>query len=220
MPCRRPRRGRHLQARMKRSGRFLRNGALPDIAAGLSHDPTVEPSWSQEVVAWLDVPLDEFPAWACAHLECELASINELACTFRDNEEPAAITMKASGIRHEPHGARLDEQIFDNPLSIIRAGFLITRPAGHGFFPTAQAATAAPLAGFCNPPGSHRCHDKRRSPSAKCVHLAPPGSSSIAATMNAAIRSRCPQPYGPITCGCPTSKSVSLHGLRCPWRGC
>ena len=89
MPCRRPRRGRHLQARMKHSGRFLRNGALPDVAAGVSHDPTVEPFWP--VVAWLGIRLDEFPAWACAHLESELGSINELARTFRDNEEAAAL---------------------------------------------------------------------------------------------------------------------------------
>ena len=39
----------------------------------------------------LGIPLDEFPAWACAHLESELASINELARTFRDNEEAAAL---------------------------------------------------------------------------------------------------------------------------------
>ena len=44
-----------------------------------------------KLVAWLGIPLDEFPAWACAHLESELASINELARTFRDNEEPAAL---------------------------------------------------------------------------------------------------------------------------------
>ena len=51
----------------------------------------LEPFSPQEVVAWLGIPLDEFPAWACAHLESELASINELARTFRDNEEPAAL---------------------------------------------------------------------------------------------------------------------------------
>ena len=39
----------------------------------------LEPFSPQEVVAWLGIPLDEFPAWACAHLESELASINELA---------------------------------------------------------------------------------------------------------------------------------------------
>ena len=44
-----------------------------------------------KLVAWLGISLDEFPAWACAHLESELASINELARTFRDNEEPAAL---------------------------------------------------------------------------------------------------------------------------------
>jgi hypothetical protein len=66
---------------MKRSGRFLRNGALPDIAAGVSRDPTVEPFSPQEVVAWLGIPLYEFPAWACAHLVSELASINVLART-------------------------------------------------------------------------------------------------------------------------------------------
>ena len=31
------------------------------------------------------------PRMACTHLESELASINELARTFRDNEEPAAL---------------------------------------------------------------------------------------------------------------------------------
>jgi hypothetical protein len=31
------------------------------------------------------------PRRACAHLESELASINELARTFRDNEEAAAL---------------------------------------------------------------------------------------------------------------------------------
>ena len=51
----------------------------------------LEPFSPQELVAWLGIPLDEFPAWACAHLESELASINELARTFRDNEEPAAL---------------------------------------------------------------------------------------------------------------------------------
>ena len=51
----------------------------------------LEPFSPQEVVAWLGIPLNEFPAWACAHLESELASINELARTFRDNEEPAAL---------------------------------------------------------------------------------------------------------------------------------
>jgi hypothetical protein len=51
----------------------------------------LEPFSPQEVVAWLGIPLDEFPAWACAHLESELASINKLARTFRDNEEPAAL---------------------------------------------------------------------------------------------------------------------------------
>ena len=44
-----------------------------------------------KLVAWLGISLDEFPAWACAHLESELASINELARMFRDNEEPAAL---------------------------------------------------------------------------------------------------------------------------------
>jgi hypothetical protein len=47
----------------------------------------LEPFSPQELVAWLD----EFPAWACAHLESEVASSNELAPTFRDNEEPAAL---------------------------------------------------------------------------------------------------------------------------------
>jgi len=46
----------------------------------------LEPFSPQEVVAWL-IPLDEFPAWACVHLESELASINELARTFRDKRE-------------------------------------------------------------------------------------------------------------------------------------
>ena len=54
-----------------------------------------------------------------------------------------------------------------------------------------------------------RRHGNRRSPSAKCEHPAPPGSSSIAATINAATRSRYIPVYGPITCGCPTWKSVS-----------
>jgi hypothetical protein len=44
-----------------------------------------------KLVAGLGIALDEFPAWACAHLESELASINELARTFRDNEEAAAL---------------------------------------------------------------------------------------------------------------------------------
>ena len=54
----------------------------------------LEPFSPQELVAWLGIPLDEFPAWACAHLESELASINELARTFRDNEEPAALVLQ------------------------------------------------------------------------------------------------------------------------------
>ena len=39
----------------------------------------LEPFSPQEVVAWLGIPVDEFPAWASAHLESELASINEFA---------------------------------------------------------------------------------------------------------------------------------------------
>jgi hypothetical protein len=50
-----------------------------------------EPFSPQEVVARLGIRLDEFPAWACAHLESELASINELARTLRDNGEADAL---------------------------------------------------------------------------------------------------------------------------------
>ena len=42
---------------------------------------SLEPFSPQEVVAWLGIRLDGFPAWACAHLESELASITD--------EEPA-----------------------------------------------------------------------------------------------------------------------------------
>ena len=75
------------------------SGAAGRAGAGVSHDPTaipgaeeyldrlaaLEPFSPQEIVAWLGIPLDEFPAWACADLESELASINELARTsFRE----------------------------------------------------------------------------------------------------------------------------------------
>src|SRR6185295_5717176 len=62
-------------------------------------------------------------------------------------------------------------------------------------------------------PGSckfeHRCHNKRKSRLVKCAHRAPPGSSSVAAIINAATQSRCIPPYGPITYGCPTWETVS-----------
>jgi hypothetical protein len=45
----------------------------------------------REVVAWLGIPLDEFPAWARAHLERELASINEMARAYRGDEKAAAL---------------------------------------------------------------------------------------------------------------------------------
>ena len=54
------------------------------------------------------------------------------------------------------------------------------------------------------------------------AHRAPPGSSSIAAILNAATRSRCIPPYGPIPCGCPTWKSVSSArsaGIATPMSG-
>jgi hypothetical protein len=57
-----------------------------------SRAPTTRGCWEtisiDKLVAWLGTPLDEFPAWACAHLEGELAAINELARTFRDNSNP------------------------------------------------------------------------------------------------------------------------------------
>jgi hypothetical protein len=58
---------------------------LRNISTGWRPEP------SQEVVARLGIRLDEFPAWACAHLESELASINELARTLRDNGEADAL---------------------------------------------------------------------------------------------------------------------------------
>ena len=65
--------------------------AIPGAEEYLDRLAALEPFSPQEVVAWLGIRLDKFPAWAFARLESELASINELARTSRDNEEAAAL---------------------------------------------------------------------------------------------------------------------------------
>jgi len=76
------------------------------LRPGVSHVPTAIPGAEEYFnrlaaravlaargsrTARLGIRLDEFPAWACAHLESELASINELARTLRDNGEADAL---------------------------------------------------------------------------------------------------------------------------------
>jgi len=80
-----------------------------------------------------------------------------------------------------------------------------------------READSLPFAGlnvFTQPGASRKSH------SARCGHRAPPGSSSIAATINAAIRSKCTLPYGPIK-GSLTWSNVSFTvcGIAAPMSG-
>ena len=47
----------------------------------------------QEVADWLGIPLEEFPLWAVAYLERDLANTGELARAFRNKDDEKSVAL-------------------------------------------------------------------------------------------------------------------------------
>jgi hypothetical protein len=54
------------------------------------------PMRPQEVADWLGIPLAEFPLWAVAYLERDLANTGELARAFRNRDDEIRCTGEAA----------------------------------------------------------------------------------------------------------------------------
>ena len=56
-------------------------------------EANIEPMTPQEVADWLGIPLEEFPLWAVAYLERDLANTGELAGAFRNKDDEKSVAL-------------------------------------------------------------------------------------------------------------------------------